>query len=385
MGSIEIPSININLPIYHGTSDEVLSAGVGHLNGSSLPIGGVNIKSILTAHRGLPSSKLFTRLDELVEGDLFFIRVLNETLAYKVNDIQVIDPEDVAGLEIEEGKDLVSLITCTPYGLNTHRLVVTGERTEYEPAIYENIESKNMSIREYVFLAIPFVFLTIIVGRRIKSAKKKLKVLVSTLILLSVPISVMASPRAIISDSVIINKGDGSVVIPPSEVLDEILNNETSLSNKGSITIKLANVKNNQSKEGVEFSISKIADIEDGLYKVKEDYKGVEVDLNNIKTANDLELAAELFKKVAKTDNLMKTNANGECNIEDLDVGVYLVYAKNIANYDNITPFIVSIPSWNETDKSMSYDIQVIPKHTEIIKKIRLRFQQQHMMEIQFI
>ena len=173
MGSIEIPSINVNLPIYHGTTDEVLSAGVGHLNGSSLPIGGVNTKSILTAHRGLPSSKLFTRLDELVEGDLFFIRVLNETLAYKVNDIQVIEPEDVAGLEIEEGKDLVSLITCTPYGLNTHRLVVTGERTEYEPAIYESIESKNMSIREYVFLAIPFVFLTIILGRRINSVSKK--------------------------------------------------------------------------------------------------------------------------------------------------------------------------------------------------------------------
>ena len=173
MGSIEIPCINVNLPIYHGTSDEVLSAGVGHLNGSSLPIGGVNTKSILTAHRGLPSSKLFTRLDELVEGDLFFIRVLNETLAYKVRDIQVIDPEDVGGLEIEEGKDLVSLITCTPYGLNTHRLVVTGERTEYEPAIYESIESKNMSIREYVFLAIPFVFLTIVAVRRGKSARKK--------------------------------------------------------------------------------------------------------------------------------------------------------------------------------------------------------------------
>jgi sortase A len=166
MGSIEIPSISVNLPIYHGTSDEVLSIGVGHLNGTSLPIGGINTKSILTAHRGLPSSKLFTRLDELVEGDLFFIRVLNETLAYKVSDIKVIDPEDISGLEIEEGKDLVSLITCTPYGLNTHRLVVTGERTEYEPAIYENIESKNMSIREYVFLAIPFVFLTIIVGRK---------------------------------------------------------------------------------------------------------------------------------------------------------------------------------------------------------------------------
>ncbi|MBD7915858.1 class C sortase [Clostridium sp. Sa3CUN1] len=173
MGSIEIPSINVNLPIYHGTSDEVLSAGVGHLNGSSLPIGGLNTKSILTAHRGLPSSKLFTRLDELVEGDLFFINVLGETLAYKINDIQVIDPEDVSGLEIEEGKDLVSLITCTPYGLNTHRLVVTGERTEYEPAIYENIATKNMSIREYVFLAIPIIFVSIVVGRRIKSARKK--------------------------------------------------------------------------------------------------------------------------------------------------------------------------------------------------------------------
>ncbi|MDB1934076.1 hypothetical protein PMY12_08485 [Clostridium tertium] len=198
---------------------------------------------------------------------------------------------------------------------------------------------------------------------------KKLKVLVSTLILLSIPISVMASPRAIIGDSVVIDKGDGSVVIPPSDVLDEMLNSESSLLNKGSITIKLEDEKNNQSKEGVEFSISKIADIEDGLYKVKEDYKSVEVDLNNIKTANDLELAAELFKKVAKIDNLMKTNANGECNIDDLDVGVYLVYAKSIANYDNITPFIVSVPSWNEKDKSMSYDIQVIPKHTEIVKK----------------
>ena len=198
---------------------------------------------------------------------------------------------------------------------------------------------------------------------------KKLKVLVSALILLSIPMSVIASPRGIINNSVVINKGDGSVVIPSSEVLNEMLNTEDSLLNKGSITIKLADTQNNKSKEGVEFSLSKIADIEDGIYKVKEDYKSVEADLNNIKTANDLELAAELFKKVATTDNLMKTNVNGECNIDDLDVGVYLVYAKNIANYDNITPFIVSIPSWNETDKSMSYDIQVIPKHTEVVKE----------------
>lgn len=209
---------------------------------------------------------------------------------------------------------------------------------------------------------------------------KKLKVFISTLILLSIPVSVMAAPRGIIVDSVVINKGDGSVVLPPAEIIEEVINtsdNEDSLSenkilNTGSISIKLADT-NNKSKEGVEFSLSKIADIKDGLYEVKEEYKGVEVDLNNIKTANDLELAAELFKKVTKTDNLMKTNANGECNIDDLDVGVYLVYAKSIANYDNITPFIVSIPSWNEKDKSMSYDIQVIPKHTEIVKKEKPR------------
>ncbi|MBD7915859.1 hypothetical protein H9660_11955 [Clostridium sp. Sa3CUN1] len=207
---------------------------------------------------------------------------------------------------------------------------------------------------------------------------KKLKIMVSTLAIMSIPISVMASPRAIITDSVVINKGDGSVVLPPAEILEEVIKTEVSENTeeltvqnktlKGSISIKLADT-NNKSKDGVEFSLTKIADIKDGLYEVKEEYKGVEADLNNIKTANDLELAAELFKKVATTENLMKTNANGECSIEDLEVGVYLVYAKDIANYDNVTPFIVSIPSWNETDKTMSFDIQVIPKHTEIVEK----------------
>lgn len=204
--------------------------------------------------------------------------------------------------------------------------------------------------------------------------RKKLKIMVITLAIMSIPISVMAAPRGIIKDSVVINKGDGSVVLPPAEIIEEVIKTEVTekteeVALSGSISIKLADTEKSNSKEGVEFSLTKIADIQHGLYKVKEEYKGVEADLNNIKTANDLELAAELFKKVAKTDNLMKTDANGECSIEDLEVGVYLVYAKNIAGYDNITPFIVSIPSWNETDKSMSFDIQVIPKHTEIVEQ----------------
>lgn len=173
IGSIEIPIINVNLPIYHGTSEEVLSVGVGHLNGSSLPIGGINTKSILTAHRGLPSSKLFTRLDEMELEDLFFINILDETLAYKVTDIKVIEPEDVSSLEIEEGRDLISLITCTPYGVNTHRLVVTGERTEYEKEVYENIEKRTMSIREITFTVIPFIFILIVIIKKVKSRKEK--------------------------------------------------------------------------------------------------------------------------------------------------------------------------------------------------------------------
>lgn len=195
---------------------------------------------------------------------------------------------------------------------------------------------------------------------------RKFKIMLATLAIVSIPICAMAQSRAIISGSVTIDKGDTSVVIPPSEVLEDLTND--SISSSGSLKIKLSDTKKNNSKEGVIFSLSKIADIEDGTYKVKDNYSNVEIDLNNIKTANDLELAAELFKSVAITDNTMETNASGECSIEDLEVGVYLVYAKNIAEYDDITPFIVSIPHWSEND-GMVFDLEVIPKHTEIIKK----------------
>lgn len=118
IGSIEIPKIDVNMPIYHTVDDNALSVGAGHLEDSSLPIGGKNTHAVLTGHRGLPSSKLFTRLDELVIGDLFYLNVLNRNLAYAVDKIQVLSPDQVR-YEIEDGKDLVTLITCTPYGINT--------------------------------------------------------------------------------------------------------------------------------------------------------------------------------------------------------------------------------------------------------------------------
>lgn len=161
MGSIEIPKIGVDLPIYHGTDDDVLSNGIGHLEGTSLPVGGSSTHCVLTGHRGLPNSKLFTRLDEMEENDLFYLNIFGETLAYKVNQIEVIEPDEVDKLHIQEGKDLVSLITCTPYGLNTHRLVVTGERVSYEKKVYENIKPNMLSGRELIFGALPFIFIGI--------------------------------------------------------------------------------------------------------------------------------------------------------------------------------------------------------------------------------
>lgn len=178
MGSIEIPKINVNLPVYHGTGDDILSIGIGHLQGTGFPVGGSNTRSVLTGHRGSPNSKLFTRLDEVELNDLFFVRVLDNTLAYKVIEIDVIEPEDVESLDVIEGKDLVTLVTCTPYGINSHRLIVTGERVEYTEEIYEAVEPEMMSVRESIFTFVPFILLAIGIisfacGIIVKRKKKK--------------------------------------------------------------------------------------------------------------------------------------------------------------------------------------------------------------------
>ena len=130
MGYIEIPSINVSLPVCHGTSDSVLQIAVGHLSWTSLPVGGESTHCVLSGHRGLPSAKLFTNLDRLVEGDTFVVRVLDEALTYEVDQILIVEPEDVTALQIEPGKDLCTLVTCTPYGINSHRLLVRGHRVE---------------------------------------------------------------------------------------------------------------------------------------------------------------------------------------------------------------------------------------------------------------
>lgn len=132
IGYLEIPKINVYLPIYHGTSEEILQKGVGHLENTSLPVGGAGTHSVLSGHRGLPSATLFTDLDQLAKGDKFYLHVLNEVLEYEVDQIKVVNPQDTSDLTIQKGKDYVTLVTCTPYGINTQRLLVRGVRTVYE-------------------------------------------------------------------------------------------------------------------------------------------------------------------------------------------------------------------------------------------------------------
>lgn len=130
MGYIVIPAIDVELPIYHGTDEKILQVAVGHSEISSIPVGGENTHSVLLGHRGLPSAKLFNDLDQLVEDDYFEIHVLNEILYYRVYDIQIVEPKELNNLRITGGKDIVTLVTCTPYGVNTHRLLIFGERTD---------------------------------------------------------------------------------------------------------------------------------------------------------------------------------------------------------------------------------------------------------------
>lgn len=163
MGTVEIPKINITLPVFHTTEEEVLETAAGHLEGSSLPIGGENTHAVISAHRGLPSAALFTDLDKMEKKDHFLLHILDETLCYEVDKISTVKPEDTKDLEVEDGKDLVTLLTCTPYGVNSHRLLVRGHRVPYEPELLldEKIPLHSMSLHtNYLLWVIVGILIT---------------------------------------------------------------------------------------------------------------------------------------------------------------------------------------------------------------------------------
>ena len=164
MGFITIDKIHVKLPIYHGTAESVLQTSIGHIDWTSLPVGGENSHCVLSGHRGLPSAKLFSDLDKLVEGDVFSISVLNETLSYQVDQIRVVEPENVSDLQIEEGKDYCTLVTCTPYGINSHRLLVRGHRVDNPQGDAKVVADAMVIDKIYVvpFVGVPILLILLI-------------------------------------------------------------------------------------------------------------------------------------------------------------------------------------------------------------------------------
>jgi sortase A len=181
MGSVEIPSIKVRLPIYHGTDKEFLDEGAGHLIGTSFPIGGQNTHAIISAHTAQPGKQFFDKLTDLKEGDIFYISVLDRKLEYKVNDIQVVLPSESQSLSIVKGKDLVTLVTCTPYSINTHRLLVTGERVKSSDTITEENDKDatidslptNSNGLHYLFILVGCVVLLVVLALIIIVSRRK--------------------------------------------------------------------------------------------------------------------------------------------------------------------------------------------------------------------
>ena len=176
MGRVEIPKISVNIPIFHTTDYDVLNRGVGHIEGTSFPIGGKGTHAVLTGHSGLPHSRLFTDLEEIIYGDLFFVHILGEVFAYEVDDIREVLPHEVESLRIDPEKDYVTLITCTPYGINSHRLLVRGIRIEYVPGMIEEIEPIEINLINWhavvaiLFIPVYFRLIGAMMSRKEKNA-----------------------------------------------------------------------------------------------------------------------------------------------------------------------------------------------------------------------
>ena len=349
MGVIEIPKIEVCLPIYHGTEKEVLENGAGHFRGSSLPIGGINTHSIITGHRGLPNAKLFTRLDEMEMQDYFYIEVCNRKLAYQICDRQVILPEEVEKLKIQDGEDLISLITCTPYGINTHRLVLTGKRVPYVEEEKMMQKAGMMSAREITFIVLPIVMLIIALVRVHHERRRRMET------------KIKKRKR---------KRWAKAVGLSICLLLIGVFGMSVSASG-GSVEIQL--------KKGGVVSYAKVGEYEDGKFVLTEPYQESKVELAELQYAKEKQKAAEELLKYVKEDGQVVTDEDGTGRLEDMEEGVYLFYTKETVQ-ETILPSLITIPTWDAEEKMMSYTISLTPKYTS--KKITTKTGDNHSIEI---
>ena len=372
---LEIPSIDLRLPVYHGTSEAVLKEGVGHLMDSSLPIGGENTHCVMTGHRGLASARLFTRLDELKEGDEFFLEVLGEKLAYKVEEINVILPEEVESLEIRPGEDLVSLVTCTPYGINTHRLVITGKRVVYEEKKEEKIKKKRPSVREMIFTMIPILFLVYVVIERIKKKARKKEIVrereketetrkgnVSTTGERNVKERKAGDKKERCK-----RRQNGKIkcgiLLLICFLVVAVKTPAFAETETGNIEICIADTGEQIKREGVTFQYSKVASLVDGAYEMEKRYEDKGVDLNEVRYAREQEELARTLSKYHYSDGLCRTDCDGKATLTNLRAGVYLIYVEDESEYE-VQPVLVQLPKWEEDKGAMNWNVRVCPKQT---------------------
>ena len=372
---LEIPSIDLRLPVYHGTSEAVLKEGVGHLMDSSLPIGGENTHCVMTGHRGLASARLFTRLDELKEGDEFFLEVLGEKLAYKVEEINVILPEEVESLEIRPGEDLVSLVTCTPYGINTHRLVITGKRVVYEEKKEEKIKKKRPSVREMIFTMIPILFLVYVVIERIKESEKKEIVREREKETETRKGNVSTTGERNVKERKAGDKKErykrrqnekikcGILLLLICFLVVAVKNPAFAETETGTIEICIEDIGEQIKREGVTFQYSKVASLVDGAYEMEKRYEDKGVDLNEVRYAREQEELARTLSKYHYSDGLCRTDCDGKATLTNLRAGVYLIYVEDESEYE-VQPVLVQLPKWEEDKGAMNWNVRVCPKQT---------------------
>ena len=352
MGYITIPKISVELPIYHGTDEGVLQVAAGHLEGSSLPVGGAGTHAVISAHRGLPSAKLFTNLDELEVGDRFTITVLNRVLTYEVDQISIVLPTEIDQLLPTEGMDYVTLMTCTPYGINTHRLLVRGKRVEttesqkhirvaadafrIEPIIVARFWPSRCYLRHWSVCWLPHICASAARegGNNImKSIRDRLAVLLMLCLLVW-----------------------GAVPALAAETVDE--------TRIGSIKVLLCDTETAAPLQGGELTLYRVASVSkngaDMSFTYTNGFENCGIALDNV---SESALASRLAEKVTQNAQAVTKTVNdsGIAVFGDLKAGLYLIVQKQAAEgYDAIQPFLVTVPIME--NGQYVYDVDAHPK-----------------------
>ncbi len=362
MGYIYIPKIGERIPIYHTTSEDVLQNGAGHIQGSSLPVGGEGTHSAIAAHRGLPGASLFTDIDQLEEGDQFFLYILDDVLAYEVDQILTVEPSDTEALGVEEGKDYVTLVTCTPYGINSHRLLVRGHRVPYEEeqVVVEEtkvVQSVHTNYFMWICLGLGItavcMTVTLLIVRLLRNKNRKDQKLLRSIL----PVVLLLS-------------------LLMSQSMDSYAAENVNVEGSCSVSLEIPSAYREELKaQSIEVRLYRIAEItEYGRYRSVPGYEDLYAErLSTATTAEELEALAckaasylrvsdwEQVPKTVPSYELTITQNEGSCS--NMEAGLYLVCVRPV-RYGNATyraiPYIISLPTLIETEVDGVRDLKWI-------------------------